>query len=283
MKKVTIYALFLLIGLCAMAFNTSAQITTPQPSPFSKVTQSVGLTEATIEYSRPGVKGRTIFGDLVPFDKMWRTGANSPTKITFGDKVMIQGKEVAKGTYTLITMPGQSEWTFILNKDTKNRGVFGYNEAEDVLRFKAKSRQLNDAVETFTIGFTDVTSNSAHIEISWAKTAVKFAFETEVNAKVMAQIERFLAPDRDAATYSQIASYYYDNNMKMEEALDLITKSVDQRPRYWTMHMKAKIQAKMKDKKGATESAEKSLAMAKEADNQDYVRLNEKLLAELNK
>ncbi|MEO1654829.1 MAG: DUF2911 domain-containing protein [Bacteroidota bacterium] len=270
----------IILGLM-MAYQSQAQINMPAPSPLSKVTQQVGLMEASIEYSRPGVKGRKVFGDLVPFDKMWRTGANSPTKLTFGDKVVIEGKEIAAGTYSLMTMPGQSEWTIILNKDSKNRGVFDYNQSEDVIRFKAKSRSLNDMVESFSIGFTDLTMNSAHLEIAWEKTAVKFAFTTEVDSKVTAQIKQYLSPEKDAGPFYSIASYYYNQGTNMDQALELITKSVDMRPRYWSMHMKAKIQAKMKDKKGALVSAQKSMEMAQEADNQDYVRLNEKLMAEL--
>lgn len=281
MKKITCIALFTLIAFIASNQLLLAQLNTPQPSPFSKVTQKVGLMEATIEYSRPGVKGRTVFGDLLPYDQMWRTGANSPTKLKFSDKVMINGTEVPAGTYTLMTMPGKDEWTFIISKDSKNRGVFGYNKEEDVLRFKAKSRQLGDMVESFTINFTDIKANAANIELAWEKTAVKFAFETDVDSKVTAQIERFLAPDRDAGTYYQIASYYYDNNKNMNEALTYITKSVDQRPRYWTVHLKAKIQAKLNSKNDALSSAKKSLELAKEAGNPDYVRLNEKLISEL--
>lgn len=281
MNKMKNFSLATIIIGLLMTYQSQAQINMPAPSPFSKVTQNVGLIEASVEYSRPGVKGRKVFGDLVPFDKMWRTGANSPTKLTFSDKVKIDGKEVPAGSYTLISMPGESEWTFILNKDSKNRGVFDYNQSEDVIRFKAKSRSLNDVVESFTIGFTDLTMNSAHLEISWEKTAVKFAIETEVDDIVMAQIKNYLSPEKDAGPFYSIASYYYNKGTNMEQALELITKSVEMRPRYWSMHMKAKIQAKMDDKMGALASAQKSMEMAKKADNQDYVRLNEKLMAAL--
>jgi hypothetical protein len=282
MKKVIFYSFNLLIA-CLFVSYSQAQISMPQPSPAAKISQKFGLAEVTVSYSRPAAKGRMIFGDLVPFDKIWRTGANSPTKVKFDADVMVEGIKVPAGEYSLFSVPGKTEWTIILNKDSKNGGAFAYQEADDVAKFKVKSMALANTVESFTINVTDVTFNTAILEISWEKTAVRFKLEQEVDSKIKEQITRQLNPARDANLYFQIASYYYETNQNMSEALNLITKSTDLAPQFWTMHLKAKIQARMNDNSSAVATAEKSIQMAKEAKNDDYVRLNEKLIAEIKK
>lgn len=275
---------FFLIMICLFANHTQAQIKTPAPSPSCKITQAVGLTEVSIAYSRPSAKGRTIFGDLVPFDKIWRTGANRPTKVKFEDDVMVEGNKVTKGEYSLMTIPGKTEWTIILNKDTKGNGAFTYDADDDVANFKVKSMSLSNKVESFTISTTDVTSSSLMIEIAWEKTAVKFKVEQDVDTKVMADIKRNLDPAKDANLYSDIAGYYLETNKNLSEALTLVNKSLDLNPnRFWIVHLKAKIQAKLNDKSGAIATAEKAKTMAMEAKNDDYVRLNEKLIADMKK
>lgn len=271
------------ISLLMLAMPAMAQLELPRPSPMCEITQKVGLGEVKIAYSRPGVKGRKIFGDLVPYGKMWRTGANSPTKITFSDDVKVEGKDLKAGTYSLITIPGEREWEIIFNTDSKGRGVFSYNEAEDVLRVKVKPFSLTPKIESFMIYPADLEDNSAAIAIAWENTGVKFTVSTEIEEEIEAQIKQVLDPNRDAGTYYQIASYYYGKGQNLEEAHNLINKSVEMAPRYWTMHLQAKIKHMLKDKKGAMAAAEKSLGMAKEAGNQDYVRLNEKLIADIKK
>jgi len=264
-----------------LASPAMAQLELPRPSPMCEVTQKVGLGEVKIAYSRPGVKGRKIFGDLVPYNKMWRTGANAPTKITFTDDVKVEGQALKAGTYTLITIPGEKAWQIIFNKDSKGRGVFSYDKSEDVLRVKVASFALKPAVESFMIYPADLKDNSAAIALAWQNTGVKFTVSTEIEEKIEAQIKEVLNPNRDARTYYQIASYYYGKGQNLEEAHKLINKSVEMEPRYWTMHLQAKVKHMLKDKKGALAAAEKSLSMAKEAGNQDYVRLNEKLMADI--
>ncbi|NJO01220.1 MAG: DUF2911 domain-containing protein [Bacteroidia bacterium] len=281
MKKL-VFAIVMGILWLGLVTPGAAQIQMPQPSPSSKITQNVGLMEVTLEYSRPGMDGRQIFGGLVPYDKLWRTGANSPTRLSFSDEVSFNGQKVPAGKYALMTIPGQSEWTIILNKDAKGNGVFSYEESEDVVRVKAKPQTLATPVETFSIQFVNVQDGGAELELSWDKTVVRVPFQTEFDTKVTAQIERALNPNRDAGLYFQVASYYYQQNKNMPQALDLITKSVDMDAKYWTVHLKAKIQARMNDKAGALATAQKSLEMAKTANNPDYVRLNEQLMAELN-
>jgi hypothetical protein len=279
MKK---FSLFFTLFV-AVACTTQAQIKMPQPSPTAKFTQSVGLAEITISYSRPGVKGRVIYGDVVPFDKMWRTGANRPTRIKFDDELSIEGNKVPAGEYTLVTIPGKTEWTIILNKDSKGNGAFSYLESDDVLRFKVKSVALPTSVESFTINITDNTANTANIEFVWEKTAVRFKIENEIASKIEKQIEAQLNPSKDAGTYSQIATYYLETNKNLDKALELITKSTDLAPRYWTLHTKAKIQAKLNKTADAIATAEKSIELAKKDTDDAYIKMNEKLIAELKK
>lgn len=283
MKKFS--SLFFSLFFVCLFFSTLAlsQINMPQPSPLCKISQKVGLAEITLAYSRPSAKGRVIFGDIVPFDKMWRTGANTPTKIKFDDEMIFEGNKVAAGEYSLMTIPGKNEWTVVLNKDSKKNGAFTYQESEDVAKFKVKTIAINNAVETFTMNFTDLTNTSANLELSWEKTAVKIKIENDVDSKVLAQIKKQLDPNRDAGLYFQIASYYYETNRELNEALSYATKAADMNPKYWVVHLKAKIQHKLKDYAGAIASAEKSLTLAKDEKDDNYIRMNEKLIADSKK
>ncbi|MCS7019442.1 MAG: DUF2911 domain-containing protein [Cytophagales bacterium] len=273
---------WVLMTFAIAASAKAQQLNTPQPSPAARITQAVGLGEITVSYSRPSMKGRVIFGDLVPYGALWRTGANAATKFTFTDEVTIAGKNLPKGDYSLFTIPGQNNWVIIFNKNP-NASTLSYKQEEDAVRFEVKPETLPTPVETFTINFADLKPNSALVELMWEKTAVRFRIETEVDKKVMAQIERALDPKKDAGLYYQIASYLYDNDKDMVRAYDLITKSVEWQPQYWTVHLKAKIEYKLGKFKEAIATAERSMAMAKEANNNDYVRLNEKLIAEAKK
>jgi Protein of unknown function (DUF2911) len=283
MKKYSFIVAFLSICILGFFASAQAQIKMPQPSPLSKLTQNVGLAEITIAYSRPSLKGRSIFGNVVPFDKMWRTGANRPTKIKFDDEVSFEGNKVAAGEYSLYSIPGKTEWTFILSKDTKGDGVFSYQESDDVIRFKAKAQTLPQSVETFTINFADITNTSANVQLMWEKTFVQFKIENEITSKIEAQIKKQLDPAKEAGLYSQIAGYYLEANKNLDEALTLITKSTDLAPRYWTLHTKAKIQAKLNKNADAIATAEKSKEMAKKDSDDNYVRMNDELIAQLKK
>lgn len=266
----------------ATVVTAKAQLNTPQPSPAAKISQTVGLGEITVTYSRPSMRGRTIFGDLVPYGALWRTGANAATKFTFSEDVTIAGKTIPKGDYSLFSIPNQNSWVIIFNKNP-NAQTGNYKQEDDAVRFEVKPEALPTPVESFTINFADVKTNSTMVEIMWEKTVVRFRIDTEVDSKVMAQIQRALDPKRDAGLYYQIASYLYDNDKDMVKAYDLITKSVDMQPQYWTVHLKAKIEYKLRKFNEAVATAERSMAMAKEAGNADYVRLNEKLIAEAKK
>ncbi len=257
-----------------------AQIRTPAPSPASSVKQTVGLTDITLDYSRPGVKGRVIFGDLIPYNKLWRTGANMATKIEFSDDVKIEGKDLKAGTYALFTIPAQDSWTVVFNSNYNQGGTGQYKESEDVLRVEVKSEKMTDKIETFTIDINDITDTNAKLWILWENTAVPVAIDVDVDSKVMADIKRALDPASDAGNYFAAASYFYNNDRELDQALEWINKSIELgNKRFWVVHLKANILKKMGNCNEAITAAEESKAMAKEAGNDDYIALNDKLIA----
>lgn len=280
-KKLAILgiAAFVSISFAAMA----QQLKTPAPSPTQTLKQNFALGDITIEYSRPSVKSRVVFGDLVPFDKLWRTGANASTKITFSDKVKLEGKDVPAGTYSLYTIPGKTDWTIIINKNTTLWGSDGYKQDEDIVRFKVKSNTMADKVETFTINVADVTTSTANIEFTWEKTRVAFNVASNIDSVMMKNIETALSP-ADKRPYYQAANYYYENGKDLTKALEWDNKAIEQNPKaFYMVHLKAKILMKQKNYKDAIAAAEQSIALAKDAKNDDYVKLNEKLIEEAKK
>ncbi|WP_210487021.1 DUF2911 domain-containing protein [Rufibacter aurantiacus] len=275
----------LAMALFLMGTQASAQIQTPAASPSASVTQVVGLTKVTVDYSRPSVKGRKIFGDLAPYGKLWRTGANAATKITFSDEVMLEGNKVPAGEYALYTIPGEKEWTVVIHKNTKLWGDGGpdYKQEDDQVRFKVTPKRLNEKVESFTIGFADLTNSSGVLQISWENTLVPVKITTDVDTKVMAQIREKVINGTNVtpALYAAAASYYADTNKDLKQALAWMKQANEKDPKFWNLHQQAKMQAKLNDFKGATTTAQKSIELAKKENNADYVALNEKLLAEI--
>jgi len=273
---------FALAGLSVPAF---AQLNTPAPSPFQSVTQAFGLDEIKIEYSRPGVKDRLIYGGLVPYDKVWRTGANASTKITFGKNIRVNGKDVKPGTYALYTIPGKEQWSLMLYNDLKLGGdVAKYNTADEYARFTAKPRRLAEKHETFTIAINNMTYSTCTIDLIWENTIVSLSVESNHDAEIMKQIAEIMPDSVDNRPYFRAAAYYYENGKDMAMALKWIDKAAAQNPEaFWITHMKAKIQAKMKNYTGAIETANQSKALASSKDNADYVSLNDKLIAEIKK
>ncbi len=281
MKNKLVKATAALILVSGMSFNAHAQtLKTPAPSSTQTIKQNFGLGDVTLEYSRPSMKGRVIFGDVVPFGTIWRTGANASTKLTFTDEVMIAGNKLAAGTYALYSIPNKEEWEFMIYKDLTLGGNVGdYKPENELFRFKAKPTMLGNKVETFTMQFADMTSTSTHLELMWDKTSISFPIMTEIDSKVMKNIETVMG---DNKPYYGAASYYYDNKKDMNKALEWATKAFNNNPKaYWVAHLKAKIQSELKDYKGAAESAQKSLALATEDKDGAYIKMNEKLLAEL--
>ncbi len=275
MKKVLVL-LFALISVGA----TAQGIKTPAPSPTQTIKQDFALSSIEITYSRPAAKGRKIFGDLVPFGKIWRTGANAATKVTFGEDVKVGGVPVKAGSYAIYSVPNAKEWEIIINKGANNSGLTGYKTEDDVARFKVESMELPMMIENFTILLGNLTAASADIQILWENTAVQIPVVADIDSKIMAQINTAMTVD--SRPYYQAASYYFDNGKDINKALEWATKAVEAQPTaYWVMHLKAKVQAKAGDKAGAKASAMKSMEMAKQAKNDDYVVLNQKLIASL--
>ncbi len=280
MKK--LHVVLSVFVVCCCFSLAQAQITPPAPSPAASITQTVGLTNISVNYSRPSARGRVIFGDLVKYDRVWRTGANQATRVSFSDEVTIEGNKLAKGEYAIMSFPNPNEWTVVFSKNL-NTGEGNYKQEEDALRVKVKPMTSPSKIETFTISFTDLGMNSANLEFAWENTIVRLKIETDVDAKVEKQIADFTNPNRDANGFFQAASYYFNNNKDINKAYEWIVKSTSMQPQYWTMYLRAQIEMKMKKYKDAIASAEKSMEMAKAANNMQYVEFNEKLLAEAKK
>ena len=252
----------------------------PANSSTQWVKQAFALSEISLEYSRPSVKGRVIYGDLVPFGKIWRTGANASTKITFGEDVKIEGNLLKAGTYAIYTIPNKESWEILFTKNlTLGGNVANYKQEEEVLRVKAKPTVLPLLVETFTINFAEVRANTLTIEFLWEKTRVALAVSADIDATLVANIDEALKAD--SRPYYQAASYYYENNKDLVKALDWVNKATEQNPKaFWVYALKAKIQLKLKDKKGALDTANKVVELAKESKNDDFVKIGEQLAAE---
>jgi len=263
-------------------FIADAQLKTPAPSPTQTLKQDFGLSSIELSYSRPGMKGRKIFGDLVPFGKVWRTGANSATTITFADDVTIGGTKVPAGKYGLLTIPDSKNWTIIITKDLDITSPADYKVANDVVRVQVKPMDMNSSVETFTMQFANIKPGTCELHLMWDKTAVALPISTDVETKVMAQIDQMM--NKDNRPYFNAAMYYMDNGKDLNQALAWFDKAAEMQPKaFWIHHQRANCLAKLGKKDEAKLAAEKSKGLAIEAKNDDYVKLNEKLLAELNK
>lgn len=281
MWKSSVRWVIIVASLLFIAQSARTQLETPQPSPKGKIEQRVGVMDVSVSYSRPGIKGRKIFGDLVPFGQVWRTGANDPTTISFNDAVKLEGHEIPAGTYSLYTIPGEKEWTIIINKKTK--GEAQRDEKEDAATFKVKPTSTQTAIETFTINISDITTNSANVELAWENTIVKFRMEFDVDGKVMAAIKKSMENPYSSAAgmYYQAANYYFTTGKDLNVALDWTNKSLEMNKNpYWVWRLKSQLQAALKDYKGAIASAETSKSRAKEAGNAQFMKFNEDAIAE---
>ncbi|THU40645.1 DUF2911 domain-containing protein [Niastella caeni] len=274
----------LLIGcLLAFAFTTEAQLKTPAPSSTQTIKQDFGLGSIELSYSRPNIKGRKIYGDLVPFGKVWRTGANAATTLTFADEVIIGGQKIPAGKYGLLTIPDKGSWTIIISKQTDVTSPAAYKQESDVVRVQAKPESIKNKIETFTMQFANVKPTSIELHILWDKTDVILPITADVETKVMAKIDELMKlEDKKSHPYFGAAMYYMDNGKDLNQALEWFNKASEQNPKaFWVLHQKANCLAKLGKKQEAVESANKSIELAKEAKNDDYVALNQKLLATL--
>lgn len=273
----------LLFGLLILTGAPPAvsQLETPRASPLGKVEQSVGVMNVSVEYSRPGVKERKIFGELVPFGQVWRTGANEATKIMFSDDVMVEGNPVPAGTYSLYTIPGETEWTIIINK-ALNWGD-QHDPKEDVVQFTVKPMKTGRLIETLTIHIGDVKDDGAMVYLAWENTMVRFGLKFDVDSKVMAQIDELMKNPLEtvAGNYYSAANYYYNHGKDLNKALEWVSASLDIAPdRFWVWRLKSQIQAGLNDLEGAIATAEVAKTKAKDAGNEQFVKYNEDSIAE---
>jgi hypothetical protein len=282
---VLVFGLMLASGLSAQ----TPKVDFPAASPACTLKQRVGLTDIEIVYSRPSIKGRTIFGGIVPYDQVWRTGANQATKITFSTPVKLDGNDVPAGTYALFTVPGENEWTIILNKDASQFGAFQYNEKNDLVRFKVVPVKLGETIETFTIEFNHIRDDSAIINLVWEKTVVPIKLEMELTSKLVPQIEAAMAsPDKKSdGFYFQAATFYYNHDQDLNKALDWVNAALADKPQiaFEILYLKAQILAKQGDKAGSIAAAKESseLAIKAEGPNNSFVKMNQDLISSLQK
>jgi hypothetical protein len=282
--------LILFIFLFSAFEMATAQISLPAPSSAGKVYAKVGLTDVDITYSRPKVKGRKIFGEgedyLLPFGKIWRTGANSGTIITTDKDLTVEGSNLPAGEYMIITIPGKDAWQVIFYKDKSIGGNMANHKQEDEqLRVSVKPGSLTEAVETMTFNISDISEDNttAAIELAWENTSVKVGISTNFDEEVMADIAKKTKVNPN--NYAGAANYYYNNGKDLDQAIKWMSLAIEGNPNaFWNIHTKAQMQAKKGDVKGAIATAGESLAKAKAADSDfGYIKQNEDLIAELKK
>jgi hypothetical protein len=280
MKKI-LFSLLTLIGLSAQA-----QIKMPAASPTQTLTQDFGLGKIEIVYSRPGLKGRAAFGNgtlLAPTGSVWRTGANSATKVTFSDPVTIGGKTLPAGAYGLFTIPGENTWTIIFNTNSKGWGSFEYKETEDVVRLQVKPETTSNSTETFTINVDNISAEQATISLKWANTLVNIPVSTDIKPTIRKQVKDATSGTNvNPNVYQAAANFFYDLDKDYDNALVYVDKAIVANTKaYYLYLLKAKVQKELGDKKGAKASAETCIKLATEANNQDYVRSGKAVLESL--
>lgn len=275
------HILNLVIGLVSIC--SLAQVTAPQPSTSAKTEQVVGLTTVQLAYSRPSVKGRTIFGDLVPYNQNWRTGANANTTISFSDDVIVEGKQVKAGTYAIYSLPKPKSWTIYLYSKTDNWGLpEEWNEEHVAAQFEVKTQTTDSHIENFTLQIKDITSSMAKVQIAWEKTMVEFPIEVPTDKKVMKSITETLKDEPKARDYYSAAVYYLEEGKDINQAvewIDIAMEMQDEKP-FWMLRQQSLIYSKAGKKKQAIKIAEESLKAAQKAGNQDYVKMNKESIKE---
>lgn len=275
MKKI-----FLIAAVAISSTAIAQQLRTPASSSTQTIKQDFGLGSVELSYSRPNAKGRKIMGDLVPFGKVWRTGANQATTITFSDEVTIGDKKVPAGKYGLLSIPDKNSWTLIISKQTDVTGPDAYKPESDVVRVNALPITTVNNVESFTMQFANVKASTCELHLMWEKTIVSLPISTEVESKVMKQIDD--AMNKDNRPYYGAAMYYMDNGKDLNKALTWFDKALEQNPNaFWVHHQRANCLAKLGKKDEAIAAANKSIELATTAKNDDYVKLNKDLLKTL--
>jgi hypothetical protein len=272
--------LSILIVMVAIVTVTNAQIQTPQPSPAATLEQVVGLTKVTVEYSRPSMRGRTIFGDLVPFGKVWRTGANANTKVTFSEAVTIGETELKKGTYALYTIPGETSWEIIFYSDANNWGTpQKWDESKVAAKVTAEVVAMPWDIQTFTMTIGNLTNDNAELGMLWEKVYVGVKFGVPTDMMATKSIESVMQGP-SGNDYFQAASYYLASGKDLNKALKWMKKATEgDNPPFWYLRTMSLIQAELGDKAGAIATAKQSMASAEKAGNADYVKMNKESIA----
>jgi Protein of unknown function (DUF2911) len=279
MKRIFLFTIAFALLVIA---DAAAQVKLPATSPMQTIRQEFGLGNIEITYSRPSAKKRRVFGDLVPYGKLWRTGANAATKISFSDPVEIIGRKIDSGIYVLYTIPGEETWEIIINKGIKNVGTEGYKESEDVARFKVDPIKLKSKTELFTIQFANIKPDSCEVHLTWEKKLIVIPVTVNIKEKIRTQIDAAMGTKNKP--YWQAAQFYYEYDRNLNKALENVNKAVESNPRaYWMFFYRAQIQKDMGDKTGALQSSSRSLDLAKEAKNEDYIKMNQQLQKGLKK
>ena len=273
--------LTILLCVLALSFTANAQLSVPAPSPAAKLKQTVGLTDVIVKYSRPSMKGRTIFGGLVPYDQMWRTGANARTSITFSDAVMIDGQEVKAGSYAIFTKPGMTVWEVYFYDEADGFGTpREWDDSKVAAKTTAQVNEIPFDIQTFTISLDALHNNGATLGIFWEKSYVGVPIEVPTKAKADKSIETvFAGPSGNE--YFAAANYYYSEKRDLEKAKEWIDKAVASNDKaFWMTRQQSLIYAELGDKDAAIKAAKKSLEVAEEAGNADYVKMNKDSLKE---
>ena len=279
----------IIFTLLLFTINLSfSQINTPRVSPASEVEQMVGLTQIEIEYSRPSMRGREVFGNLVPFGKVWRTGADNSTKISFDTDVIISGKTIQSGTYSIFSIPNKESWEIILYSDVELWGVprdWSENKIVFSSMFDVKKLKKSNTVETFTISFNDLTNNDVNMSISWENTSVDIKIEVPTRSMVESDINKVLSDNPKSSDYYAAAVFYRQENINLDKALEWMNKAIEmnESPRFWQYRQQSLIMAANDKFADAVDAAKKSLNLAIEADNQDYIKMNRESIAEWSK
>lgn len=266
--------IFTSVSILLLSLSTFAQLKTPSASPSISIKQEIGLTSVELSYSRPSVKDRAIFGAIVPYGEVWRTGANACTKITFADDIEFGGHPVPKGTYSIYTIPNKDKWTVILNLNTKLWGAGGYSEKEDFLRFDIVPEHTKKVTETFTIDTDNYTANSTDLVIKWEHVLLRIPMQMDTDSKVFTQIRKLLIESKEeqkAGTYYKAAMYYYDKKVNMDQALQWMDKAVAKNPTaFWYQYFYAEMLLDKGKKDKANSVATSALEMAKKSEQGDY-------------
>jgi len=282
MRKTYLFLVTML--LACVSYKSYAQIPRiPEASSTQTIMQDFGLGKINITYSRPNVKDRKIFGGIIPYGEVWRTGANSATTITFTEKVVIEGNAVPAGTYSLFSIPERNEWTIILNKKVKQWGAYSYKQADDFLRFTVKSRRVNEKRETFTMQFVNTTTKATDLYLVWDHTAAIVHMETDDDDKITANIDELMKGDRKPYYFNAI-QYYYENNKDVDKALGWVAEAEKVEPKgSWFKLWESRLLLRKGDRTGAIAAAEAGIKLAKDSNDEEYIRLNQEALEQAKK